>query len=121
MQTVFELQIEYVLSDELMSDVRKSIIENKFKLSQTNVEDLKFMLDDQVQAQLLNEMYENFIRSHKFFTDVSILSLPRLERIIRFIEITDVLYQVNKLATEVYFLIDGKIKLKDKNFYVVAE
>lgn len=75
-----------------MSDIRKSILENKFKLTQTNVEDLKFMLDDQVYAQLLNEMYDNFVRSHKFFTDVSIFSLPKLERIIRFIEITDVLY-----------------------------
>lgn len=92
MEIVFELQMEYFLSDDLITDIRKSVLENKFKLTQTNVEELKFMLDDTVYAQLLNEMYESFIRSHLFFTEISIFTLPKVERIIRFIEITDVLY-----------------------------
>jgi len=121
MSDLFEMQIDFLLSDELVRDIRKSVIENKFKLLRTDVEEVKQILDEQVYMQLLSEMYESFIRSHLFFTEINMNILPKLERIITYIEITDILYYVNKLASDVYFLIDGKIKLKDRNQNVVAE
>lgn len=48
MDNIFEMQMDFLLSDDLVRDIRKSIIENKFKLVRTDVEEVKFILDEQV-------------------------------------------------------------------------
>lgn len=48
MNNIFDMQMEFFLSDDLVRDIRKSILENKFKLVRTDVEEVKFILDEQV-------------------------------------------------------------------------